>query len=186
MRLGVPTLTPTGATKCNCWPNGNYGGGRRFDRDCYRDEDFACGVRVADERILCRCRQHRRVARHNAVAKVLTTRLRSLPGVTAVEELPAPTAALPGARADLKVEVKARKWLIDIAIVLPRSSSTRWWRSAKCLRWRCMTRKAAASKIVRAIGIEVMHKQAYMMATLIQELRNEAQLMADFANGVLQ
>jgi hypothetical protein len=35
-------------------------------------------------------------------------------------------------------------------------------------------RKAAASKIMRAIGIEVMHKQAYMMATLVQELRNEA------------
>jgi hypothetical protein len=33
-------------------------------------------------------------------------------------------------------------------------------------------RKAAASKIMRAIGIEVMHKQAYMMATLVQELRN--------------
>ncbi len=46
MRLGVPTLTPTGATKCNCLPNDNYGGGRRFDRamDCYKDEDFACGV----------------------------------------------------------------------------------------------------------------------------------------------
>ncbi len=50
----------------------------------------------------------------------------------------------------------------------------RWWRSAK----------ATASKIVRAIGIEVMHKQAYMMATMIQELRNEKQFTADFANGV--
>jgi hypothetical protein len=29
-------------------------------------------------------------------------------------------------------------------------------------------RKAAASKIKRAIGIEVMHKQAYMMATLFR------------------
>jgi hypothetical protein len=34
--------------------------------------------------------------------------------VTVVEEPPAPTEALPGARADLKVEVKARKWLIDV------------------------------------------------------------------------
>ncbi len=39
--------------------NGNYGGWRRFDRamDCYKDEDFACGVRIADEPlhgILCR------------------------------------------------------------------------------------------------------------------------------------
>jgi hypothetical protein len=34
-----------------------------------------------------------------------------------------------------------------------------------------LARKAAASKIVRAIG----HKQAHMMATLIQELRNEEQ-----------
>jgi hypothetical protein len=47
-------------------------------------------------------------------------------------------------------------------------------------------RKAAASKIVRAIGMEVMHKQAYMMATLlVQELRNEEQFMADFASGVV-
>ncbi len=46
-------------------------------------------------------------------------------------------------------------------------------------------RKAAASKIMRAIGIEVMHKQAYMMATLVQELRNEEQFMADFAHGVV-
>ncbi len=46
-------------------------------------------------------------------------------------------------------------------------------------------RKAAASKIMRAIGIEVLHKQAYMMATLVQELRNEEQLIADFANGVV-
>ncbi len=29
MRLDVPTLTPTGATACNCLPNGNYGGGPR-------------------------------------------------------------------------------------------------------------------------------------------------------------
>jgi hypothetical protein len=92
--------------------DGNYGGGRRFDRamDCYKDEDFACGVRIADEPlhgILCRRRQQRIVARHDAVAKVLTTRLRSLSGVTVVEEPPAPTEALPGARrADLKVEVK--------------------------------------------------------------------------------
>ena len=48
-------------------------------------------------------------------------------------------------------------------------------------------RKAAASKILvmRATGIEVMHKQAYMMATLVQELRNEEQFMADFAHGVV-
>jgi hypothetical protein len=45
-----------------------------------------------------------------------------------------------------------------------------------------VARKAAASKIVWAIGIEVMHKQAYMMATLV---RNEEQFMADFANGVV-
>ncbi len=38
---------------------------------------------------------------------------------------------------------------------------------------------------MRAIGIEIRHKQAYMMATLIQELRNEEQFMADFANGVV-
>ncbi len=55
--------------------------------------------------------------------KVLTTRLRSLPGVTVVEKPPAPTEALLGARADLKVEVKARKWLIDVAIVCPATKS---------------------------------------------------------------
>ncbi len=47
-------------------------------------------------------------------------------------------------------------------------------------------RKAAASKIMRAIGTEVTYKQAYityMMATLVQELRNEEQFMADFAQA---
>jgi hypothetical protein len=39
-----------------------------------------------------------------------------------------------------------------------------------------VARKAAASRIVRAIGIEVMHKQNYMIATLIQELKNEGSL----------
>jgi hypothetical protein len=52
-----------------------------------------------------------------------------------------------------------------------------------------VARKAAASKIMRAIGIEVMHKQAYIhtyrMATLVQELRNEEQFVADFVNCVV-
>ncbi len=48
-----------------------------------------------------------------------------------------------------------------------------------------VTRKAAASKIVRAIGIEVMHNQAFPRATLVQELRNEELFRADFANGVV-
>ncbi len=82
MRLGVPTLTPPGETKWNCRTNGNYGGGRRFDHamNCYRDEDFAGGVGIADEPmhgILCRQRQQRIVARQDAVAKGLTARLRS-------------------------------------------------------------------------------------------------------------
>jgi hypothetical protein len=38
------------------------------------------------------------------------------------------------------------------------------------------------SKTARAIGIGVLHKQAYMMATLVP---NEEQFMADFANGVV-
>ncbi len=46
-----------------------------------------------------------------------------------------------------------------------------------------VARKAAASKIMRAMGIE--HKQACMMATLVQQLRNEEQFLADFANGVV-
>jgi hypothetical protein len=48
-----------------------------------------------------------------------------------------------------------------------------------------VARKAAASKIMRAIGIEVMHKQAYIMANLVQELRSEEQFMAGFENGVV-
>ena len=44
-------------------------------------------------------------------------------------------------------------------------------------------RRAAAFKILRAIGIDLMHKQAYMMAMLVEELRREQQL--DFANGVV-
>jgi hypothetical protein len=63
---GVPTLTPTGATKCNCLPNGNSGGGRRCAKNLQRQ---------------------------------------------------------PGARADLTVEVKARKWLTDVAIVCPATES---------------------------------------------------------------
>ena len=46
-------------------------------------------------------------------------------------------------------------------------------------------RRAAAFKILRAIGIDLMHKQAYMMAMLIEELRREQQHMVDFANGVM-
>ncbi len=36
-----------------------------------------------------------------------------------------------------------------------------------------------------AIGIEGMHKQVSRMATLVQELRNEEQFLADLANGVV-
>ncbi len=173
------------------------------------------------------------MARHDAVAKVLTTRLRSLPGVTVVEEPPAPTEALPGARADLKVEVKARKWLIDVAIVCPATKSvvarqnTHLHPGVSAKAGEAVKRKKykgavqgfvveaggrlgpaakkfidqghrrsgggvrnarsgeETSKIMRAIGIEVMHKQAYMMATLVQELRNEEQFTADFAHGVV-
>jgi hypothetical protein len=83
----VPTLTTTAETRCNCQTNVNDGGGRRFDHamECYKDEDVACGVRLDEELmrgILCRRRQQRMVIRHDAVAKVLTTRLHSLPGAT--------------------------------------------------------------------------------------------------------
>jgi hypothetical protein len=43
-------------------------------------------------------------------------------------------------------------------------------------------RRAATFKIMRASGIDLMHKQAYMMAKLIEELRREQQ---HFANGVM-
>ncbi len=111
----------------------------------------------------------------------------------------------------MKVEVKARKWLKDVAIVSPDTKSVvarqythvnarvfakageavqrnkykgavqgfvcgggRSPAAKTCtgeVVAECemseVARKAVASKIVRAIGIEVMHKQAYMMATLI-------------------
>jgi hypothetical protein len=72
------------------------------DRKRSRGEDG-----VAEYGILCRRRQQRFVARHDAIAKVLTapTRLRNLPRVTVVEEPPAPTAAQPRVRADVKEEV---------------------------------------------------------------------------------
>jgi hypothetical protein len=81
---------------------------------------FAYFPELVEHKIATRVRI---VARHDAVAKALTARLRSLPGVTVVEEPPAPTAAPLGARADLKVEVKARKWLMDVAIVCPATKS---------------------------------------------------------------
>ena len=104
-------MIPLEETKCNC--QHNNGGGRRFERamECYRDEDYACGVHLDKEpfHVLCRWRQQRIVARHDDIAKLLTTRLRGLPGVTVVQEPPAPVPGLAGARTDLKVEVKARK-----------------------------------------------------------------------------
>ena len=53
---------------------------------------------------------------------------------TTYQEPPAPVAGLAGARVDLKVEVKARKWLIDVAVVCPATkavrsrTSTQGWR----------------------------------------------------------
>jgi hypothetical protein len=44
-----------------------------------------------------------------------------------------------------------------------------------------VAKKAAVSRILRAIGIEIMRKQVYTMATLIQERKNEEQSVADFA-----
>ncbi len=106
-------MIPLEETKCNC--QHNNGGGRRFERamECYRDGDYSCRVRLDKEPlhgILCRRRQLRIVTRHDDIAKLLTTRLRGLPGVTVVQEPPAPVPGLAGARADLKVEVKARKY----------------------------------------------------------------------------
>ena len=43
-------------------------------------------------------------------------------------------------------------------------------------------RRAATFKILRANGIDLMHKQAYTMAKLIEEL---PQHVVDFANGVM-
>jgi hypothetical protein len=51
---GVCTLTPTGAAQCNCLPNGNYGGGKRFDRalDYYKDEE-GCALLTSHCRGFC-------------------------------------------------------------------------------------------------------------------------------------
>jgi len=236
MRFGVPSVIPLEDTKCNCHHNTDYGGGGRFERamECYRDDDYACGVHLDEEPlhgILCRRRQQRIVTRHDDIAKLLTTRLRSLPGVTVVQEPPAPMPGLAGARADLKVEVKARKWLIDVAVVCPASKSVverqrshvnpgvaaKAGEAVKRNKYKGLVRgfvvesggrlgplartfidevvgecdmsesarRAAAFKILRAIGIDLMHKQAYMMAMLIEELRREQQHMVDFANGVM-
>ena len=236
MRFGVPSVIPLEETKCNCHHNTDYGGGGRFERamECYRDDDYACGVHLDEEPlhgILCRRRQQRIVTRHDDIAKLLTTRLRSLPGVTVVQEPPAPVPGLAGARADLKVEVKARKWLIDVAVVCPASKSVverqkshvnpgvaaKAGEAVKRNKYKGVVRgfvvesggrlgplartfidevvgecdmsesarRAAAFKILRAIGIDLMHKQAYMMAMLIEELRREQQHMVDFANGVM-
>ena len=85
-------------TKCNC--QHNTAADRRFEHamECYRDKEPLHGI-------LCRRGQQRIVTRHDDIAKLLTTRLRGLPGVTVVQEPPAPVAGLAGARAVLKVEV---------------------------------------------------------------------------------
>jgi hypothetical protein len=67
--------------------------------DCYNDEDFACGVRIADEPlhgILCRRRQQRIVVRRRR------------------KSADHPTAQPTGGDGGPEVEVKARKWLIDV------------------------------------------------------------------------
>ena len=149
--------------------------------------------------------------------KLLMTRRGAFPGgggVTVVQQPPVPTPGLPGARTDLNVDVKARLWQIDVAVVCPATKPAEIarqsggcgesWRSGQAaevqgertavcgglsgpssceevLKTECdMTepaRRAAANKILRSIGIELMHKQAskqaYMMAKLIEELRRQ-------------
>ena len=64
------------------------------------------------------------VARHDDVAKLRTTRLRSLPGRGAgCAGADAGPPGLGWVRADLKVEAKARTWLIDAAVVCPATKS---------------------------------------------------------------
>ncbi len=72
--------------------------------------------------ILCRRRQQRIVARHDAVANLLGTRLRSLPGVTVVEEPPAPTEGGPESGGE-GAQVAHRLVLIHVAIVCPATKS---------------------------------------------------------------
>jgi hypothetical protein len=48
-------------------------------------------------------------------------------GVTVAQE---PSAGLPGARADLIVEVKACRWLNDVAVVCPASKSVVAWQKS--------------------------------------------------------
>jgi hypothetical protein len=104
------------------------------------------------------------------VLEYLGTRVQEHPGVSAKTGEAVKRKKYKGAVLGFVVE--AGGW-----VPRPRSSSTRW--CAECEMSEA-ARKAAASKIMRAIGIEVMHKQAYMMATLVQELRNEEQFYGGF------
>ena len=64
------------------------------------------------------------MARHDAVAKVLTTRLLQTAQPTGGDGCRRTARADRGtAGTDLKMEVKARKWLIDVAIVCPATKS---------------------------------------------------------------
>jgi hypothetical protein len=84
-------------TKCNCHHNNDYGGGTRFERAM--EQDYACGVQLDREPlhgILCRRRQQWIVTRHDDIAKLLTTRLRGLPGVNVVQESPVSVPGLTG------------------------------------------------------------------------------------------
>ncbi len=124
----------------------------------YTDDAYAGGVHLDKEPlhgILCRRRQQQIVTRHDDIAKLLTTRLRGLPGVTAVQESPAPVAGLAGARGGLEgggegaqasgsltsrssVVLQSRRWSGR-----SRTSSTQEWRRRLARRssaTRCCTR----------------------------------------------
>jgi hypothetical protein len=87
MRFRMPTVILLEETKCNC--QHNTAADRRFEHamECYRDKEPLHGI-------LCRRGQQRIVTRHDDIAKLLTTRLRGLPGVTVVQEPPAPVPVL--------------------------------------------------------------------------------------------
>ncbi len=59
------------------------------------------------------------------------------------------------------------------------AAGPRWWRSAA----ECGGGEESSGERQRDGDRD--RKQAYMMATLVQELRNEEQFMADFANRVV-
>jgi hypothetical protein len=113
--------------------------------DCYKAEDLPVGMHIGCalptnhcmDSVPAQAAAHNRAARRRRKSADHPTAQPT--GVTVVEEPPAPTEALPGARADLKVDVKARKWLTNVAIVCP--ATKQWPGSTRTSIQECLRRQ---------------------------------------------